>query len=158
MKLLRKMVSLVSVLGILASPAVPAWAAEAEDALLPIERTANEAIFTRQAEQENPSITGRVLLPRTVAGQTGNPCPGFTANTTNVSFTITSAPNTSTYNCQLYQGTYPNGTLVTSYSTGDLETGVSVSDLTVGEAYYFVVSSLDAPAKGANATYTLVMF
>ena len=46
MKLLRKMVSLVSVLGILASPAVPAWAAEAENALLPIERTANEAIFT----------------------------------------------------------------------------------------------------------------
>ena len=158
MKLLRKMISLISALGILASLAAPAFAAEAEGTLLPVERTANEAIFALQAEQENSTITGRVLLPRTVAGQTGNPCPGFTAETTNVSFTITSAPNTNTYNCQLYQGTAPNGTLVTSYSTGDLETGVSVSDLTVGEAYYFVVSSLDAPAKGANATYTLVLF
>lgn len=46
---------------------------------------------------------------------------------------------------------------IISYSTGDIGGGISVSGLTVGENYYFVISSLDAPAKGANAQYTLVM-
>ena len=158
MKLLRKMISLVSVLGILASLAAPAWAAEEEYTRLPVKAMTNEEISVLQNQQESTTVTGRVLLPRTVVGQIGNPCPGFTAETENVAFTITSAPNTNTYNCQLYQGTYPNGTLVTSYSTVDIGIGISVSNLTIGQNYYFVVSSLDAPAKGANATYTLVMF
>lgn len=105
------------------------------------------------------TVTGRVLLPKTVAGKTGNPCAQFVADASHVSFTITTAATASTYNVQLYQGTIADGgSLVSSYNTLDVGVGVSISDLEIGQSYYFVVSSLDAPAKGSNATYERITF
>ena len=105
------------------------------------------------------SAAGRTLIPRTAAGKTGNPCAQFMADASRVSFTITSAAAADTYKVQLYQGTIAGGgTPASDYTTAPAGEGVSVSDLTVGESYYFVVSSLDAPAKGSNATYERITF
>lgn len=107
------------------------------------------------------SFTENTFLPLiNQSGTNGNACGEFTADASNVSFTITSAPGAATYNVQLYKGTIADGG--TKVSTADRDfsigNGASFGNLKSGATYYFKVSSKDAPKEGATATYTVTTF
>lgn len=94
-----------------------------------------------------------IMLPRSnSSGTNGAICGNFTADTTKVTFTLNTAPNTTTYNVQIYDS---NGSPIRMHETINLGSGAYFDKLTVGTSYYFKVSSYNCPTAGCNATYTV---
>ena len=88
-----------------------------------------------------------------------NPCAPFTADTTSVAFVITNAPGATSYNVQLYAGTPGSGYRVATYTPKiPINNGASFYALTVGQNYYFMISSDDVGASGCTATYSYYTF
>ena len=83
----------------------------------------------------------------------------LTADTTSVAFVITNAPGATSYNVQLYAGTPGSGYRVATYTPKiPINNGASFYALTVGQNYYFMISSDDVGASGCTATYSYYTF
>lgn len=100
-----------------------------------------------------------IFVPQNTGGATGKSCGDFVAAGSNVSFTMTWMSNGSTYNVQLYKGEIGQGIPVgdnpPEYATMEVGSGYVKGNLEVGASYYFVVSSNDTKASGANGRYTV---
>lgn len=157
MKKMKKILSMICAICMTMSLVPGAMAAS-----LPEVNHGNRVISAREFAAIVPlsTATGKVMLPRTNAGGTnGVACSQFTADETDVSFTITSAPGCTTYNVQLYLGTIKDGgSQVYVFEQVNVGAGASFSDLEVGETYFFKVSSVDAPSSGSNASWTRKTF
>ena len=158
MKKTKKFLSIVCALCMIMAMAAPAFAAN-DPTTRHMPRTISVEEF--MAIEPRTTLTGRVKLPKmNQDGTNGNSCAQFTADETDVSFVITEAPNTSTYNVQLYQGTISGGGSQVFIHEKDVNVGAGASfpDLTIGETYFFKVSSEDCPADGSNAKWTVKTF
>lgn len=100
-------------------------------------------------------VTGTAYLPKNNAtGTNGNPCAPFVAEGTEVTFYITSAAGATSYNVQLYAGEPGTGYPVSTYTPQvPINNGAAFSDLTLGQKYYFMISSDDLVTASCTAYY-----
>lgn len=72
---------------------------------------------------------------------------------------MANAPGATSYNVQLYAGTPGSGYRVATYTPKiPINNGASFYALTVGQNYYFMISSDDVGASGCTATYSYYTF
>ena len=105
------------------------------------------------AQKARVSMASTIYLPRNVNGTQGNGTNRFTADSSTVSFVITNAPNTATYNVVL-KNSYGNAVSI-YYKDIPINNPIACRGLIVGETYYFEVSSNDCPASGCTANYEI---
>lgn len=102
---------------------------------------------------------GIAYLPKNnAAGSSGNICAPFTADKENVAFVILSAPGAIDYNVQLYVGEPGEGSAVSNYAVVGVNNGVYLIGLTVGQSYYFKISSSSLVISGCNAQYSMFTY
>lgn len=92
------------------------------------------------------------------SGTNGSICAPFTADRTGMAFVLTSAPGAIDYNVQLYVGKPGEGERVSNYATVEVNNGVYFTNLTVGQEYYYKISSSTLVTNGCTAIYSMVAF
>lgn len=157
-KLKRLMCALLSmsmmftVLAVSASAATPN-----DDEVYPVKVRVltQEETDTMSSRALGQYVTGKAYLPKNnAAGTNGNPCAPFVAEGTEVSFYITNAPGATSYNVQLYAGEPGSGYRVATYTPCiPINNGAAFSDLTIGQKYYFMISSDDLITASCTADY-----
>ena len=162
MKTRKKVLSLILTLCTLISMfAMPAMAADTEEFPVKVHvMTRAETAARFAVSTHSLSGNGTAFLPKNNStGTNGNPCAPFTADTTNGAFVITNAPGATSYNVQLYAGTPGSGYRVATYTPKiPINNGASFYTLTIGQNYYFMISSDDVGASGCTATYSYYTF
>jgi hypothetical protein len=114
------------------------------------------ALFTQEGCTPTTGIT---FLPlNNSSGTNGNICAPFTADKTNIAFAIVTAPGATDYNVQLYVGTYGEGVKASNYATVIIDNGAYFTGLTIGQDYYFKISSSTLTQNGSNASYVMVTY
>ena len=149
MKKIKRILSLVlAVCSIMSLMAVSTFASGPQD-----------GVITCQILTDSEVAKVCSVLPKSDHnGTKGNPCAPFVAEDTDVGFVITSAPGATTYNVQLYAGTPGSGYKVAEYNGRlPIGNGAYFINLTVGQSYYFMISSSDITTSGCTVTYQLVV-
>lgn len=154
----KRALSLCMALAMALSLGVTSFAAEAPSDnfyvtgyVLTAEETA--AFWQLHAQNTRVSMSSTIYLPKNVDGTQGNGTVRFTADSSTVSFVITNAPNTATYNVVLKDSS--GSAVSTYYKDIPVNNPISCRGLIVGEKYYFEVSSNDCPASGCTANYEI---
>ncbi len=102
------------------------------------------------------------MIPYNADGHQGvRVCDFTTTDTeTSVAFSVISYGGGTSYNYQLYKdnGSGKNPTPIGRYDTKNFGGGMSQSGLQKNTNYYFVISSDNVPADGANGAFTLTTY
>ena len=158
MKKVKRILSLVlAVCSIMSLMAVSTFASGPQDGVITCQILTDSEVA--KVCSVRTTTTGTAYLPKSDHnGTKGNPCAPFVAEDTDVGFVITSAPGATTYNVQLYAGTPGSGYKVAEYNGRlPIGNGAYFIKLTVGQSYYFMISSSDITTSGCTVTYQLVV-
>lgn len=102
------------------------------------------------------------MIPYNADGHQGVRVGDFTTTDTetSVAFSVISYGGGTSYNYQLYKdnGSGKNPTPIGRYDTKNFGGGMSQSGLQKNTNYYFVISSDNVPADGANGAFTLTTY
>ena len=144
MKKIKRILSLVlAVCSIMSLMAVSTFASGPQDGVITCQILTDSEVA--KVCSVRTTTTGTAYLPKSDHnGTKGNPCAPFVAEDTDVGFVITSAPG-SGYKVAEYNGRLPIGN------------GAYFINLTVGQSYYFMISSSDITTSGCTVTYQLVV-
>jgi len=163
---MKKFLSIALVLVMSLSLVTVAIATNGDDVLednLPVSRVITQAEFDELTGLSNSRLSRTGIacyIPyNTGSGTSGVYCAEFTADTTNMAFTLTSLGGGSKYHAQLYtvssSGSY---SAVNSYAQYSFGSGFTQGNLVVGTKYAIKISSTTVPSEGCNGTYNLTTF